>query len=400
MIASAFTLLATAVVAFLATDIDDLALLTGWFSDRTYRAADIAIGQLLGVAALIAMSAILGLAGFFLPTPVLGLLGVLPVGIGISRFVSMRESEENETASAIAGVLAVAGVTIAHGSDNIAIYAPLLATQTLFGAAAVSHVFLSMTGLWIALAHWFARHPAWAPFIQTWGRRITPWLLILLGGNILYEAGTIDWLTASGIWKEIGFAPRLWNGREALGALSVAMALLACGIYVWQTLAGQIRPHPLSWFLFGILSATGYWVQRDQGAGAGGWVLMTMTILCFLLAGLSFAKGERRFPRREWAFLVAGCVAFLFYLFAREPNIAALLTTGVDALGFGPTFARGWSHPRKDSVTSFALNAAKFVPSLLAMQSVTLATCIYPATLLVLNGAVSIMLVLRRRVVA
>jgi hypothetical protein len=84
----------------------------------------------------------------------------------------------------------------------------------------------------------------------------------------------------------------------------------------------------------------------------------------------------------------------------REPNVAAALTTIVDALGYGPTFVRGWSHPRKDSVTSFALNGAKFVPSLMAMDPISFATSFYPATLLVLNTAVSTMLVLRRRAVA
>ena len=83
--------------------------------------------------------------------------------------------------------------------------------------------------------------------------------------------------------------------REALGALSVAMALLACGIYVWQTLVGQIRPHPLSWFLFGVLSVTGYWVQRDQGAQAGSWGLLAMTFICFAPGGANIAKGERHF---------------------------------------------------------------------------------------------------------
>jgi hypothetical protein len=58
----------------------------------------------------------------------------------------------------------------------------------------------------------------------------------------------------------------LEDWRDALGILSVVMAILAAVIYVFQTLRGEVRRHPLSWFLFGILSATGYWVQRDQGA--------------------------------------------------------------------------------------------------------------------------------------
>ena len=89
---------------------------------------------------------------------------------------------------------------------------------------------------------------------------------------------------------------------------------------------------------------------------------------------------------------------FVVYLFTRQSNVAAALTTLVDALGYGPTFVRGWSQPKKDSVASFALNGVKFVPSLMAMDPISFATSFYPATLLVLNAAVAIMLVIRRRV--
>jgi hypothetical protein len=192
----------------------------------------------------------------------------------------------------------------------------------------------------------------------------------------------------------------LEDWRNALGILSVVMAILAAVVYVFQTLRGEVRPHPLSWFLFGILSATGYWVQRDQGANQGSWTLLAMTIICFIFVAVSVARGERSFSRQEWAFAVAGGAVFVVYLFTREANIAAALTTVVDALGYGPTFIRGWTHPKKDSVTSFALNGAKFVPSLMAMDPISFATSFYPATLLVLNAAVSIMLVTRRRAIA
>jgi hypothetical protein len=43
--------------------------------------------------------------------------------------------------------------------------------------------------------------------------------------------------------------------------------------------------------------------------------------------------------------------------------------------------------PQKDSVTSFALNGVKFIPSLMEMDPISFATSFYPATLLILNGA-------------
>ncbi len=188
--------------------------------------------------------------------------------------------------------------------------------------------------------------------------------------------------------------------KDALGIVSVAIAVIAAIIYVAQTLRGDVRPHPLSWFLFGVLSATGYWVQRDQGARQGSWTLLAMTIICFLFVAASVARGERSFSKQEWAFTIAASAVFILYLLTREANVAAALTTIVDALGFGPTFVRGWAHPRKDSVTSFALNSAKFVPSLAAMDPISFATSFYPATLLLLNAAVATMLVMRRRAFA
>ena len=48
-------------------------------------------------------------------------------------------------------------------------------------------------------------------------------------------------------------------------------------------------------------------------------------------------------------------------------------------------------------MTSFALNGVKFISSLMAMDPLTFATSAYPATLLVLNIAVAMMLIWRRR---
>jgi len=185
--------------------------------------------------------------------------------------------------------------------------------------------------------------------------------------------------------------------RDALGLLSVAIAIVAAFIYVFQTFSGKVRPHPLSWFLFGMLSATGYWVQRDEGARQGSWTLLAMTAICFIFVAASLIRGERRFSLAEWAFAAAGGAVFVCYFFTKEANLAAALTTLIDALGYGPTFVRGWSQPRKDSITSFALNGAKFVPSLMAMDPLTFATSSYPLALLILNAAVAVMLLVRRR---
>ena len=64
---------------------------------------------------------------------------------------------------------------------------------------------------------------------------------------------------------------------EAMGALAVVIAVIAYAIYVWQSLRGKARPHPLSWLIFGILTGTAYLVQLDEAAGPGSWVMAITT---------------------------------------------------------------------------------------------------------------------------
>jgi hypothetical protein len=184
--------------------------------------------------------------------------------------------------------------------------------------------------------------------------------------------------------------------KDIMGAIAVAIAVVAYAIYAWQSLRGESRPHPLSWLIFGILSGTGYWIQFDEAAGPGSWVMGITAVVCLLLCLMSFWKGERTFPWYEWAFLFAAAVIFLFYLWSREPTVAAVLTAIVNVMGFGPTVTKAWARPYSDSITTFTLNSIKFIPAFFAMDSLSVATCVMPAALVAANAVVALLIYARR----
>jgi hypothetical protein len=185
--------------------------------------------------------------------------------------------------------------------------------------------------------------------------------------------------------------------KDVMGALSVAIALFSYALYVWKTFRAHARPHPLSWLIFGMLSGTGFLIQLDQSAGAGSWVMGVTAAVCFMLCLIGFWQGERTFPWYEWAFLAAAAIVFAFYLWSQQPAASAMLASVVNVLGFGPTLTKAWSRPHSDSASTFMLNGLKFVPSLLAMDSVTIATCVLPASLVVTNLAVALIIYMRRK---
>ncbi len=213
-IGTAFT---QGIIAFVATNIDDIIILLLFFSqvDANLRRRHIVFGQYLGFTLLIVAS----LPGFFgglvVPREWIGLLGLLPIAIGIKQLVS----QEKETA--LQGVTSVkysvsnnpietflfsilnpqtyklAAVTVANGGDNISIYIPLFAGSKLVSLGVILGVFFVMVGVWCAIAYLLTRQPTIAYILSRYGDRVVPFVLIGLGLSIMYERGTFGLLIHS-----------------------------------------------------------------------------------------------------------------------------------------------------------------------------------------------------------
>ncbi|MEH2158193.1 cadmium resistance transporter [Nostoc sp.] len=204
------------IIAFTATNIDDIIILLILFSqvDVNFRRRHILLGQYLGFTAIIIAS----LPGFFGGLVVqrewIGLLGLLPIGIGIHHLVYKEEdtitvqtvssdfnqpTSTNPVLSFVLSVLhrqtyKVAAVTIANGGDNISVYVPLFAGHNFASLGVIISVFFIMVGVWCAIAYFLSRQPTIANILSRYGNAVVPFVLIGLGLFIMYERGTFTLL--------------------------------------------------------------------------------------------------------------------------------------------------------------------------------------------------------------
>jgi cadmium resistance protein CadD (predicted permease) len=194
-------LLGIAAVLFAWTNVDDLFLLLGFFSDPRVRAGHVVVGQYMGIGVLYGVSVLASLLSIVVPPAYIGLLGLAPIFIGITKLYSLWRGagtgdgrDDHAVASARAGrnILTVATATVANGGDNISVFAPLFATRSPVEVAAAGLVFAIMTALWCLLGHWLVHHPALGTPIRRYGYRTLPFLLITFGILILYSAGTLS----------------------------------------------------------------------------------------------------------------------------------------------------------------------------------------------------------------
>lgn len=195
-------LVGVAIVLFATTNIDDIFVLLGFYSDPKFRTRQVVIGQFIGIGALFAVSVIASLISLVLSPAYIGFLGLAPILIGSHKAVRLMlsgaaaeaasDEKHDETAASHGNIVAVALVTMANGGDNISIYTPLFAIRSPFEIAVIGVVFTLMTTLWLFVAHWMTNHPQLGAPIRRYGGVVVPFVLIALGVLILHEAGTLD----------------------------------------------------------------------------------------------------------------------------------------------------------------------------------------------------------------
>lgn len=185
--------LAIGVAVFVSTNLDDLLVVAAFFADPRVQHRSVVAGQLLGIGALVLGSAAAALLTLHVPAGWVALLGLVPLLLGLRKLIALRGSrvedgeEERPLRRGGSQLIAVAGVTVANGGDNLGAYIPLFAS-TPSEIPTYASIFAVMTGLWCLLAHRLATHRALAGPIRRYGHVILPLVLIALGLHILSRA--------------------------------------------------------------------------------------------------------------------------------------------------------------------------------------------------------------------
>lgn len=183
-----------AVGLFAATDVDDLLLLALWFSRAREAggARRVVVGQYAGFVAITAVCVLAALGLRLLPDGLAPWLGLVPVALGVRAGIALWRGEDDDEADAVqrsrVSVLAVAGVTVANGGDNLGVYVPVF---TAAGPAAMTVyvvVFLAMVAVWCALGYRLATHPRLAGPLDRWGAVLLPFVLVAVGVSVLLGA--------------------------------------------------------------------------------------------------------------------------------------------------------------------------------------------------------------------
>lgn len=183
--------------AFIATNIDNLALLVMFLLRYRDHRLVITAAYLTGVSLIVAVSFTISLLASTAPVHYLGLLGLVPMSIGAMGIwrlargsVVQKENLQNESISGAAVFVVTLSTQLGNGADTVLTFGSLFA-DSLPGTdqlIMVTMAVMALLFLWLAI--YCVNHPAFSDGVQRHAHRVTPFLLILVGLYILANTGT------------------------------------------------------------------------------------------------------------------------------------------------------------------------------------------------------------------
>jgi cadmium resistance protein CadD (predicted permease) len=183
--------------AFVATNLDNLALLAAFLVRFRHRTLAVA-------AAYITSALILALAGYgvgraaeIAPVEYLGWLGLVPLCLGIAGVVNLyrdntplHNTDEGESGGSRIAFVATLTSQLGNGADTILTFGALFADSNPASDSLIAVTVLAMAVIFLAGTRYAVGHPALRKSIENCAPRITPFLLIIVGLYILVDTAT------------------------------------------------------------------------------------------------------------------------------------------------------------------------------------------------------------------
>lgn len=187
---------------------------------------------------------------------------------------------------------------------------------------------------------------------------------------------------------------------EIAALLAVICSIYGHAVYIIDTLRGKTRPHLFTWLVWAIVMGVAAAVAIVSGATASAWVLGFGCFKSAVISGLALRWGEKQITRSDWAMFLSALSIIPIWALTKEPLIAVILATTIDAFGYGPTFRKAWMKPREENLQSFSFGVIEATLSVLSVVPISLVTILYPASILGMNVALVSMLFFRRRILS
>lgn len=184
---------------------------------------------------------------------------------------------------------------------------------------------------------------------------------------------------------------------QTASAAAIALTVLSFAPYVLDIRKGVMKPHFFSWVIWSITTTVVFFAQLAADGGIGAWPTGVSAAMTFYVTWLCWVRrGDLSITRLDWIFLWSALASLPLWYFTADPLWSVVILTVVDVLGFGPTLRKLYSQPHEESFLFYLLFALRSALSVVALESRTLTTLLFPVAMVACCIVVCVLLLWRR----
>jgi hypothetical protein len=188
-----------------------------------------------------------------------------------------------------------------------------------------------------------------------------------------------------------------YDYHVVFGVLATIIGIAAYVPYFRDIYRGTTKPHPFTWLLFGLLNGIVFFGQSVSQAGPGAWITGLTSIASFTLAIVGLRTGKKYIAVIDYVCLAGALLGVVLWVITKEPLAAIVVVTITDAVAFVPTVRKAYLQPDTETASTYLLGTVKYVLGIIALQSITLTTALFPTSISILNTLFICMVLIRRR---
>jgi hypothetical protein len=201
-------------------------------------------------------------------------------------------------------------------------------------------------------------------------------------------------------WPREGARRTITPMRAAFGVLAGILQLVAAAPYLRDILRGSTRPQRATWMIWTTLSLV---VFASQWASGATWSLALtagQALSCGAVFALAIRRGVGGVSPVELMLLGLAALGVAGWQVAGDPTVATCSVVAADLIAVALMLPKTYRQPGSETLATYAIGVVSTIFALAAVDSAAPSLLIYPLYILVADGVVVAVIVLRRRTLA
>lgn len=188
------------------------------------------------------------------------------------------------------------------------------------------------------------------------------------------------------------------NNTDIFAILAIIIGTIALWPYFVGIFRHTVKPHAFTWLTWSLVNGIVTAVQFAEKGGVGAWTSAIGTVQIAAVAVLAVAGyGTRNVTRSDTACFALAILAIPLWYYTKNPLWSVVLLCFIDGLAFYPTFRKSWLLPHQEKIFTYAIGNLRFIFTILALETITWASILFPLWVILLDTVFIAMLLWRRR---